>query len=673
MNLKILGVLAVILMVGSLFADGLTAGTLTDNKTITASDYSKIVSTKNGTYTNVVTLDKNIILVDTVANKIDPVKNAFILIDNCGAFDCEIGVNITPTKNLALDNHFIYGLSDDRRVSFDLPFIRQIKTSDDLVCQTIPDNKTGKNVTNCNVITTTTTVENRDISSITGPTTIILRAHRDNALVAADLGFSIFGQERWDAATWSASGGTKYTDGNYTVHVFTTNGTLAVTGIINATVLVVAGGGQGSYRGGGGGAGGLIYNDNYNATGNINVVVGQGGSGSTGAPGNNGTDSIFGTLVATGGGGGGKEDTGVSGLPGGSGGGAAMSSTVIAYGGQAVLGGAQGKSGGTSAVSGSPYLGSGGGGYATNGTGWSGSYAGNGGNGTNYSINGSNVYYAGGGGGSTYFAASGGGIGGLGGGGNGGSTAVPSGVPGTNGTGGGGGGSSNGQGGTVGQNGGSGIVIIRYLTAATPSVNVTSVAAVTTNGYNGTLVNFTIFATFVSTDASVQTVNISVRVNNTIIAWANNTQLNATGSAVISGIYLATRGSLDGNSTINMTAVGADSSQLNGSQTNTSQLFVPIDPPSAINLMSTGGKTRCRTPQSVGYWPTGLDWNTNATWGCNYTTNVTLPSSGIGVVDNGTVTFSNSNIIVNFVKRVIGDIGTAASIIFTGAGSALFK
>ena len=58
---------------------------------------------------------------------------------------------------------------------------------------------------------------------------------------------------------WTAVGGTKTTDGIYTVHTFTSTGTFVVTGGGSKTVeyLVVAGGGGGGYnRGGGGGAGG---------------------------------------------------------------------------------------------------------------------------------------------------------------------------------------------------------------------------------------------------------------------------------------------------------------------------------------------------------------------------------------------------------------------------------
>ena len=56
----------------------------------------------------------------------------------------------------------------------------------------------------------------------------------------------------------SASGGTKTTVGDYTVHVFTSSGAFTVaSGSGTIDYLCVAGGGGGGCRGGGGGAGGL--------------------------------------------------------------------------------------------------------------------------------------------------------------------------------------------------------------------------------------------------------------------------------------------------------------------------------------------------------------------------------------------------------------------------------
>jgi len=76
-------------------------------------------------------------------------------------------------------------------------------------------------------------------------------------------------------------------------------------------VLVVAGGGSGGVdNGGGGGGGGLIYNSNFAVTPGTQLAatVGAGGAaragGSDDGPGNNGANSVFGSLTAYGGGGG---------------------------------------------------------------------------------------------------------------------------------------------------------------------------------------------------------------------------------------------------------------------------------------------------------------------------------------------------------------------------------
>ena len=111
---------------------------------------------------------------------------------------------------------------------------------------------------------------------------------------------------------------------------FTSSGTFSVpSGISTVDVLVVAGGGGGGGdAGGGGGAGGLIYRPGFSVTpgGTVSVTVGDGGTGSQqSAVGDNGQDSVFGTLTAKGGGGGGGAAGG--GNSGGSGGGARSGQT----------------------------------------------------------------------------------------------------------------------------------------------------------------------------------------------------------------------------------------------------------------------------------------------------------------------------------------------------------
>jgi hypothetical protein len=279
---------------------------------------------------------------------------------------------------------------------------------------------------------------------------------------------NIIVDEKW--AWWNATGGTITTilDGgiNYTIHTFTSNGTFNISGTINATVLIVAGGGGGGRQGtisvnqagGGGGAGGLIYNTSYNATGNIAVVVGNGGASNL-----SGYNSSFGVLVAAGGGrgGGGALNNGTAG---GSGGGAGSTNM---FGGTGLVG--QGNSGGNT----SQFSGGGGGGAGGSGSNSSdgGTYnsanGGNGGVGINYSINGSIVCYAGGGGGASHNVSTGG-IATCGGGNGGEEGAGVAAIVNTGGGGGGGGGDSGVD--AVGGAGGTGVVIVRYRTNPPPTV-----------------------------------------------------------------------------------------------------------------------------------------------------------------------------------------------------------
>jgi hypothetical protein len=262
----------------------------------------------------------------------------------------------------------------------------------------------------------------------------------------------------------SGSGGTISYYGPYTIHTFTGSGTFTPSFSGQVEVLVVAGGGAGGGGdvGGGGGAGGLLYVSSYGVsqgTG-ITVTVGAGGAGVQNASlaGGNGSNSVFGGLTAIGGGGGAGWTKG-TGNDGGSGGG----STWYGVGGQGIDG--QGNDGGTGGVAGPPYPQCGGGGAGEAGfPNQSSTVAGNGGDGLPYSISGFSTYYAGGGGGATEGDISTPGTpgtGGLGGGGNGGSQGASIlGTPGVNGLGGGGGGCDP----QAGASGGSGIVIVRYLT-----------------------------------------------------------------------------------------------------------------------------------------------------------------------------------------------------------------
>jgi len=235
-------------------------------------------------------------------------------------------------------------------------------------------------------------------------------------------------------------------------------------------LMVAGGGGGGCDRAGGGGAGGLFYNSSYSLTGrSFALSIGTGGAGSTSdtEKGVNGSNTVFGSLVAIGGGGGGSENS-KPGSSGGSGGGASYGDGQS--GGSALQPGSSsggfGNRGGNGKDSGGRSPG-GGGGAGAQGTDAANNTYINGGNGLQYSITGTSTWYAGGGGAGDNRDGAGtaiGGLGGLGGGGNGGpsySGGDTNGYPGTDGLGGGGGGGSTSNTG-VGAKGGSGVVVLAY-------------------------------------------------------------------------------------------------------------------------------------------------------------------------------------------------------------------
>ncbi len=275
--------------------------------------------------------------------------------------------------------------------------------------------------------------------------------------------------------TATNTNGIETTDGDYKVVTFNTSGTF--TPVIGAAglgdfveYLVIAGGaGGGANTGGGGGAGGYLTATNFTVTSSaFTVTVGGGGAGeqdgaiNTGAPGANGTNSVFSSITSTGGGGGGSYSAvttnGEGQLGGSGGGGGAAENTNNNVGGAGTVN--QGFAGGAGAgnTGGSRYQSGGGGGASAVGA--NAVYnvsGGDGGAGLSSSISGSAVIRAGGGGGAGYIAgpvpvgaagAGGGGIGGIGG--------STSGAAGTVNTGGGAGG------GEFGGAGGSGVVIVRY-------------------------------------------------------------------------------------------------------------------------------------------------------------------------------------------------------------------
>jgi len=176
----------------------------------------------------------------------------------------------------------------------------------------------------------------------------------------------------------NATGGTIIIEDNFRKHVFTSSGTLNVTGLgipSNRTVeyLVVAGGGGGGSGGpdgsgfaGGGGAGGLLIgNVLLSQTGPYSITVGGGGAGvgpgGGSAPNNGGNSSISVIgISSTGGGFGGSSGTAnpKTGSPGGSGGGGGNpGSGGTGISGQGNPGGGSGGGGGGRGAAGTPDVG----------------------------------------------------------------------------------------------------------------------------------------------------------------------------------------------------------------------------------------------------------------------------------------------------------------------------
>tara|TARA_R110002167_G_scaffold169443_1_gene367388 strand:+ start:547 stop:2070 length:1524 start_codon:yes stop_codon:yes gene_type:complete len=272
---------------------------------------------------------------------------------------------------------------------------------------------------------------------------------------------------------FSATGGSITKSGDYTIHTFNGSGTFTPNSAGNVDYLIVAGGGAGgNWHAGGGGAGGVLTAASLSVTAQgYPIVIGEGGTGGTSSLGNNGGNSTAFGLTAIGGGRGGNYSATppASGGSGGGGNGVATSAHNTGAAGTA----GQGNAGGNAA---SAHGGGGGGGAGAVGGSTGNTDGAAGGVGVANSYSGSSVYYGGGGGGGSWQNTSTGGIGGNGGGGNGSynlNTNPP--TQGTANTGGGGGGAGSQGNNTsyVGQTtGGSGVVIIRYLTVARADLTV---------------------------------------------------------------------------------------------------------------------------------------------------------------------------------------------------------
>jgi hypothetical protein len=282
------------------------------------------------------------------------------------------------------------------------------------------------------------------------------------------------------AQALQATGGTITYSGGNTIHTFTSSGTFTVTSAGDVEYLVVGGGGGSSHvpYSGGGAGGGFRNGTGFAVTPQAyTITVGAGGTGAT-APTlpTNGGDSTFATITSAGGGYG---MYGTAGNSGGSGGG----------GGHGGSGGAgntpstspvQGFAGGTGAGGTSSSAGGGGGSSAVGSNGVVNSNGANGGKGSANPIEGSTsgvlsggiYWFSGGGGGGIESSAYNPGTGGLGGGGTGDDGASGGGTGGTANSGGGAGGGSGPT-----QTGGSGIVIISYVTPAPAPATPTNLVA----------------------------------------------------------------------------------------------------------------------------------------------------------------------------------------------------
>ena len=357
-----------------------------------------------------------------------------------------------------------------------------------------------------NAITNYKISSGQDLSGIFQPYTIGIKAPVTNYIVNNYNGLGInkdlcdiFAPKNTITPTGTFTSATPSGSG-YTIVSFTAGtGTLNISSIASNTFhyLVVGGGGPGGSDYGGGGGGGGVVQGTFSITGNdtINVSVGAGGVVTYNTSTENGKNSTLSytstTITGTGGGYGGW----ASGWPaprnqaanGGCGGGCGSNTTIIGI-------GSQGQNGG---ISGSSLGGAGGGGMTTSGGNGLSTIGGNGGNGIQCSQTGisliyPSIYWGGGGGGGEgggFGTLRTGGNGGLGGGGGGGASDttsdVPVGIQGTGGSGGlnpgqngtitpqrkgGNGGANTGGGGgggpwlATGGNGGSGIIVIAYLT-----------------------------------------------------------------------------------------------------------------------------------------------------------------------------------------------------------------
>jgi len=364
----------------------------------------------------------------------------------------------------------------------------------------------------------------------------------------------------------STGGDAITTDGDYTIHKFTSDGTYETD--VEQTdyeLLLVGGGGAGGNNAAGGGGGGGGFNTQTDVTvtaATHAVVVGAGGARATswypssvGTPGNGG-DSTFADGATTwygyGGGKGGYPSAGGGGSGYGSGGG--EGATLNGAGAANTQNGSVGYAGGDQDGG---YRAGGGGGASAAGSNASGSNPGDGGAGqvSDILITDSDVRYGGGGGGGNHAngpPGSGGSGGGANGNGNNNTGYAPGGVDGQGGGGGGAAGIASPPAGGGGGNGGSGVVIIRRPTVNTTYNNMTLVSNATT-AVDGAPTTGDLVITYTD-GAGTASVNTDIKA-----------YISRNGSAYTSAVNLVSQGTTGGHTIL--TANGVD---LSGITTGTS-------------------------------------------------------------------------------------------------------
>ena len=344
------------------------------------------------------------------------------------------------------------------------------------------------------------------------------------------------------ADTAEATGGTVTQSGGRTFHTFTADGTFTLNASVGTVevMLVGGGGGGGGVNGGGGGSGGMVIVTSALTVGSYTVTVGPGGAGGTvGTNGGSGTQSRFsatGINIRALGGGGGSTSGVAGGGNGGSGGGG--SASTESFGGVAGLGIISGMTsvynaafdgGDNPTPANSGPAGSGGGGTTSVGLNVSAitpSDGGDGGGATLYY----GTYYGGGGGGAaapsgfygTPHKGRGGGTAPPNSGGNGslGATSTQAQVGVAN-TGGGGGGGEDATGGYAGAAGGSGIVIVSYVSVL-PQFTM------------GTIQQIFLSTSLVTVENDL-TINGNTNINTTSVTNINSVNITTTGTADFSG------------------------------------------------------------------------------------------------------------------------------------------